>query len=177
MHSSKNILAIIENIETVPDEKRLRAFDEIMPIIKIIISNTEVFKNILNDFNSDDSTKISDHISAIKIRSEQSADKIIDAAYDISQNLLSVPESQKKKIEASINQIYEGCNFQDLVSQHAKEINLIISHLTAEMTYMEKVIQTPLETEKLERPKQQERENQHLVNGPTTDISTQSDQS
>ncbi len=43
------------------------------------------------------------------------------------------------------------------------------------MCYIEKIIQEPLEAENITRPVQKERENQHLVNGPTTDFVTQSD--
>ena len=170
MSTSQDILTIIQSIKAAPDDKKIRAFDEITPLIEIILMNTQVVDKIISDFSDTKNSPIADHINAIEHRSEESANKIIDAALEISQNLLSVPDSQKKSIEAAINKIYEGCNFQDLVSQHAKEINQSVKHFNEELVYIRQILNATDKKQMPDRPIQDSRENSHLLNGPKTNL-------
>lgn len=157
-------------IKLASADKKTLAMDKIIPIVENILNNTDVFDEIVSEFLNSSDPLIKKQIVAINKRTERCANKIIDATAEISSVTHSLPEPDKTRIQNSINTIYEGCNFQDLVSQHVQEINKIVNELSEDMAFIQKVLSNLDSTNKIKRIVRQKREDSHLLNGPTTDV-------
>jgi chemotaxis regulatin CheY-phosphate phosphatase CheZ len=170
MHDIQNLLNTIQSIKVAPEKRKIQSFDKISPILEKLLMNISVFLEILEGFIEEKSEGISNQIKAIDGRSEIGANKILDAALVISENLSDIPETQKKNIERSINEIYEGCNFQDLISQHAHEIDHMIQFFTEELIYLKEIMSDPSSGGGFQRPVRDSNAESHLLNGPSTEI-------
>lgn len=161
-------------LPTAPDEKKILIASKLggplEGMLKVIFS----FNGMIEKFNATIHPEVQSQIKAIDARTEKAANDIIDANSDMTLALKGIPEANAKAIQKQINRIYEACNFQDLVSQHANEIRLVMNELAEDMTYFKKAISKPNAIDHKSfaehEADKKKRSDSHLLNGPTTQL-------
>ena len=159
-----------KSIDVVADDKKLSLVDSMMTLCKKLIDNVLSFADVPEKFDTQMYPAISDQIKAAEKRTEKAADDIMSATENIMAALGQIEGAGKDKIQTEVNNLFEACNFQDLVAQHLKEIQLLANSLKDDMSELKDAMgeMGSASGGGVERKKRAERSDAHLLNGPST---------
>ncbi len=136
-------------------------------VLDTFIKNLSSFNDISDHFFDALQPAIKDQIKAIDLRTEEAADSILSAAENLMTAVGTLPEDSKEKIQNEVNAIFEASNFQDLVSQHAREIGLRINELASDMKDLHAFLDGKGHDDARIRSREQNKaDDAHLLNGP-----------
>lgn len=163
----------LDALKNAPKDKKAIITEKLAPVLEDILKSVITFDSILKEFFEHVEPGMAAQIVAIDKRTEKSANLILDASERISTHIKPLPAAQKDPIQKEINLIFQACNFQDLVSQHANEIRLLLKDLTADMEYSKNVMSDTNKQGNVDfeaQRRQNKRPDAHLLNGPTTHV-------
>ena len=171
---NSEIQDILSALKEAPDDKKILIASKMGIVlggmIKIIVS----FDGMLNEYNKTIEPTIINQVKAIDSRGEKSVNVILDANSEISELIKKAPKEVSDSVQEQVNKIYQACNFQDLMSQHANEIRLVVDELTSDMNYFKQAFSKPnaidVKTFEEHQDKKEKRSDSHLLNGPSTEI-------
>ncbi len=166
-----NLEEALDILKTAPEDKKALIVEKLVPVFEHILKTRVALDGMFETYFERVEPGIGNQIKAIDKRTEESANAIIDSCERITKATKDFPDAQKKPIQNEINAIFQASNFQDLVSQHANEIKLLLEDLSVDMSHSQNVLTQSASDEDTDPssplPKSK-RSDAHLLNGPTT---------
>ncbi len=166
-----NLQDALEALKKSPEDKKILVIEKLIPVFERMLKTKVTFDSMLKDYFERTEPSIKNQIKAIDKRTEESANAILDASGRISKSIKDLPDVQKNAVQKEVNVIFQASNFQDLVSQHANEIKLLIEDLTVDMEAFQNGYTQSAKGKDVDPsapiPKSK-RSDAHLLNGPTT---------
>jgi chemotaxis regulatin CheY-phosphate phosphatase CheZ len=154
-------------LETAPDEKKAQILKQISSLLERTFENLSSFSDIPEYFFETIQPNVERQVRAVEIRTERAADAVMTSCEKISASLKDVPPESKKAIQQQINKVFEACNFQDLVAQHANEVRLLMKELGDDIGDMKAFLASDgYEIPKVRTKDKNRRPDAHLLNGP-----------
>ena len=174
MTQASDIESILNDLQNLPHDKKEIVTPKVAQKLHDIIDTLVTFNSMVKEYEEVIVPRITEQISAIDSRSEGAADKILDLGLEISKFVADLPDDKGKELQNHINEIYESCSFQDLVSQHANEIRLTIERLTTDIGYFKQALSISNYKENYSFAEHKDRTKASaegkFLNGPTTEL-------
>lgn len=159
------------SIDTIPEARKAELVNSIVALAKTLLDQVIWLKNIPENFEQKSYPGMISQLKAGKKRTETAANDILTAAEGILEVLSGMKGKEKEAIQKHTYAILEACNFQDLVSQHLDQAEKLTEELRDDINVLRQALDGSIksESEAIRRVKNA-REDEHLMNGPKTDI-------
>lgn len=161
-------------IDSVADEKKVPLVKSLITLTKKVMTSALSFKDIPENFETVILPGMTSQLEAAEKRTEKAADSIMTSTEKIMSALGDIEGKGKDIIQTEVNNLFEACNFQDLVAQHLNEIKLLTDDLAADMSDLSAAMNEMGEGGEngsvAKRPRKEKRPDSHLLNGPSTDF-------
>lgn len=166
--SSQELLRETLNaFQNADDQKKVTIAARLGLVLESLLIKIAEFSDIPQHFLTQSYPSISLQIQAIDKRTEHAVDKYMGVAERLRKIVADAPDPIKKAVQAEINVMFEASNFQDLVSQHANEIKLLMDDVKADMTDIQSLTGVAPSGKVHERSRNKnKRADDHLLNGP-----------
>lgn len=119
----------------------------------------------------------SQHLDAVIKDTEEATNKIMDGAEAIQAKVAAKDEGWEGSVNQHISEIFEACNFQDLTGQRISKVLKTLQFVEEKTNRLQSLLSGAGEEvlEMAATPKQGEREDEDLCNGPQLDAVSQED--
>jgi len=169
----ETISKIRENAKHVEAEKKDVLMNSVIRLTEKVVNAFSEVKDIPENLEKNILPQIETQLKAAEKRTENAVDEIMNAAENALSATANVEGPGKAEIEKSINAIFEASCFQDLMAQHLNEVKLLLKRFETDVTFIKdsiEYLESANMTSKPVRVQQEERSDQHLLNGPALDF-------